>query len=217
MITFVFTRLKYIILFFLLLPSFAYGTTYYVLEGGNDTDPTGANCGANSMSPSTHNSTVFSGGDLIYLCDTITSAIATANTSGGSSGNHLVYDGSYSGHAGIIDGQDTSGFSGMFRITGESYITIQNITIQDADAAGVMIKVTDRSHHLTFDNITGSQTETADSSNQGMIHLEYAYEVDVLNSDFTGSMVAIFMLANDSSNHWDVYNIIGTSKHHWDI
>ena len=105
------------ILFILLIISnVAYGATYYVCETatGDESGSSYANC----MDIADHNADTYTGGDLIYLCGTITSQILTPSS--GSDGSPIVYDGDCSGGAAVLDGQDTIGYNGMFRLTGES-------------------------------------------------------------------------------------------------
>jgi hypothetical protein len=75
-------------------------TTYYVTQAGSGTAD--GSSYANSMSVAGHNAGSFSGDDVIYLCDTITSSVDAPDS--GTSGHPIIYRGDYASHAAIIDG-----------------------------------------------------------------------------------------------------------------
>ena len=101
----------------LLVSSNVYAKTFFVSQNGNGNK--NGESYSNRMSVTAHNKTSFEAGDIIYLCDTITSSIRPR--SNGSVGNPIVYRGDYPGHLAIINRA-----SYAFNLENRSYITLTN-------------------------------------------------------------------------------------------
>lgn len=92
---------KILILTFLIclfLPLQAKAATYYVAQSSAGSGD--GSSYANRQSVSSHNSDTYAGDDIIYLCDTITSAVVPPSS--GTSGHRITYRGDYAAHAGTI-------------------------------------------------------------------------------------------------------------------
>ena len=105
----------------IILPCWALGATFYVTQDGSGD----GSSYANSMSVSSHNSGRFTPGDVIYLCDTITSQVKPPCD--GSSKKRITYRGDCVGHPGVLD------FNGnpQFLFSGIDYLYIQDIEFKN--------------------------------------------------------------------------------------
>lgn len=111
----------------LLIPVSAFSATYYVAQTAGGTG-TGASY-ENRMSVASHNAATFSGDDVIYLCDTITSQVDAP--SNGTSGHVITYRGDDAGHEALLQPSSMSVSTGAaISLTSRSYITLYNETTQ---------------------------------------------------------------------------------------
>ena len=190
-----------------------YAATYYVTQNG-----LGAKNGtsyANSWSVATWNGqTVENGhnGDAIYLCDTITSRVDIRW--GGTSGGQCVYRGDYADHAGIIDGTTTEPTQLMrLRDSGSdiSYVTIENLTLQDPDTADTggsfdyfaLTFLDKETTNIIMDNITIKEDSEPDTKWCGGIRIQGGQYFQIINSTITDMGYAINIGGTD---HFYIYN-----------
>ncbi len=177
-----FFKIFLIILSSLIFAEIGYATTYYICQSatGNGSGDSYANC----ESVGNHNSDTFAPGDIIYLCDTITSQVAPP-----SSGNadttegRIFYRGDYAGHAGVLSGVSVAADTGAFNLSAKSYITLDSATIQNT-VGGSAVKVRAGSpasaYGITIRNsyLTGSAQDGIYSDADG------GYEIDNLIVEF---------------------------------
>lgn len=146
-------KLPYILLVLLIL-LFAVpvrAVTYYVCDTatGDESGDSFANC----MDVADHNSgDDFSGDDIIYLCDTITSTITCPSS--GTSGHVITYKGDYAGHAAdIAHASPNSNGSNGINTNSKDYLTFDNIEISDS-YEGITNGVDVNSDYITITNCT---------------------------------------------------------------
>lgn len=132
-------------------------TTYYVAQTAAGTED--GSSYANRMSVASHNADTFNAGDVIYLCDTISSQVVIPSSGSTGDGNRITYRGDYASHAAImtantsggslratykdyliIDGLEIKdGILGIGMINNIDYVTIKNCTIHDMISKGILI------------------------------------------------------------------------------
>lgn len=133
----------------------ANAATYYVTQGGGAAPADGSDY-AHSMSVATHNDgDDFSGNDLIYLCDQITSTVTIPSS--GTSGNEINYSGACPSHTvDIYVGTTSYGIN----TNAKDYLTFDNIVITRADTGIINNARPADSDYVTITNSTLSGITT---------------------------------------------------------
>lgn len=115
----------------------ANATVYYVTQNGSGT-LTG-NSYVNAMPLATFNlKTTFVAGDSIYLCDKFV-GVAVTPLSHGSAGKPIVISGGYTGHPGIIDGNNIAQ-NGVRRTSSDCHdLTVEYLEIKNIVSCGIRL------------------------------------------------------------------------------
>ena len=131
------TTLKSIIIIafsLLFAQSYASANTYYVAQSSAGSGD--GSSFSNRMSVSRHNSRSFSGNDIIYLCDTITSTVTPPSS--GTSGHYITYRGDYAGHAGVLNHSFAESSRGL-NVNGKNYLIIDGLEVTGQTLSGIWI------------------------------------------------------------------------------
>ena len=102
-----------------------YAATYFVAQNGAG-NGSGSSY-SNRMSVAKHNKSTFQAGDIIYLCDKITTTISPK--SNGTSEKPITYRGDYQNHT-LLLAVDTSGGNSSINLTSRSNIILKNETVR---------------------------------------------------------------------------------------
>lgn len=147
----------------------------------------------NSMSKAAHNASSFSSGDTIYLCGTFSEQIIPPSS--GMENSPIVYRGDCPSYSAIFIFSGSPPSNSAIKISGKSYITVQNISVPHAYEA---LQIIDNSSHIIIDGVTA--VAAAEKDLYSGIYVASGHNIIVRNCTVSGTYLSGIVFYGSETN-----------------